>query len=382
MKKLLIISFDFPPQVGGIATYVKQFADSMPSDRVVVYAWKLKGRAKECKEFDAKLPYKIIRKKPLWPGFIWPRWGRLIWHIFWIVRKEKIEAIHIHHVLPVGYVGLIMKKLFKIQYLVFSHGTDIREATRTKWKTAMARKVALGAEQVVVNSEFLKTRWLSALSELQDKITIVYPCPDEDFFIVPSGEEITRLKSQLALDGKKVMLTVSRLTEGKGFPHLMRLLPDVLKSIPNLVWLVVGDGPKKQELFETARKNNLQNVVRFVGAVAHDEVKKYFYVADLFALLTHPDEGREEGMGLVFLEAAACGLPSVAGKSGGVGEAVYDGQTGVVVDIYRGDKSVIGAIVSLLKDSIKLKTMAEQAKLRAQYDFKWEAQIAKLKNWL
>lgn len=382
MKKTLIITWDFPPQVGGIATYVKQFADSMPSDRIVVYAWKLKGRAKECKEFDAKLPYKVIRKKPLWPKFIWPRWGRLIWQIFWIVRKEKIEVIHVHQVLPVGYVGLIMKKLFKIKYLIFSHGTDIREATRTKWKLGMTRKVALGAEQVVVNSEFLKTRWLSALSELQDKVTVVYPCPDQDFFLSPSIEEITRLKSQLALDGKKVLLTVSRLTEGKGFPHLLRLLPELLKSIPNLVWLVVGDGPKKQYLFETAQKNNLQNVVRFVGVVNHDEVKKYFYVADLFVLLTHPDEGREEGMGLVFLEAAACGLPSVAGKSGGVGEAVYDGQTGVVVDIYRGDKSVINAIVSLLKDSIKLKTMGEQAKLRVQYDFKLEAQIAKLKNWL
>mgnify|MGYP001608196428 CR=1 FL=1 len=179
-----------------------------------------------------------------------------------------------------------------------------------------------------------------------------------------------------------MILTVSRLTEGKGFPHFLRLLPDVLKTQPNLVWLVVGDGPKKQYLFETARKNNLQNVVRFVGESNHEEVKKYFYVADLFVLLTHPDEGREEGMGLVFLEAAACGLPSVAGKSGGVGEAVFDGHTGAVVDIYRGDKSVISAIVGLLDDPIKLKTIGEQAKLRAQYDFKWDAQIAKLKNWL
>lgn len=382
MKKTLIITWDFPPQVGGIATYVKQFADSMPSEKVVVYAWKLKGQEKEYKEFDAKLPYKVIRKKPLWPRFIWPRWGRLLWQIFWIVRKEKIEAIHIHQVLPVGYVGLIIKKLFKIPYLVFSHGTDIREATRTKWKTALTHRVALGAEQIVVNSEFLKARWLKALPELPNKITVVYPCPDEDFFAAPPVEEVQHLKSQLALDGKKVVLTVSRLTEGKGFPHLLRLLPELLKLVPNLVWLVVGDGPKKQYLFETAQKNNLQNVVRFVGASRHEEVKKYFYVADLFVLLTHPDEGREEGMGLVFLEAAAGGLPSVAGRSGGVSEAVFDGQTGVVVDIYRGDKAVIDTITHLLADPIKLKTMGEQAKLRAQYDFKWEAQMAKLKPWL
>ena len=203
-------------------------------------------------------------------------------------KKEKIEAIHIHQVLPVGYVGLVMKKLFRTPYLIFSHGTDIREATRTKWKTAMARKVALGAEQVVVNSEFLKARWLSALPELDGKITVVYPCPNEDFFVAPSGEEIAGLKSQLALDGKKVLLTVSRLTEGKGFPHLLRLLPELLKSTPNLVWLVVGDGPKKQELFETARKNNLQNVVRFVGASSHSEVKKKIFIMLLICLYCSP----------------------------------------------------------------------------------------------
>ncbi len=382
MKKTLIISFDFPPQIGGISTYVKRFADSVASDLVVILTSKIPGKEKECRDIDVELPYKVIRKNLLFPRFIWPRWSRLLWQIFWIVKKEKIEVLLIHHILPVGYVGLMTKKMLKIPFLVFSHGTDIREATVTKWKTAMALKVALGAEQVVVNSEFLKTRWLVAFPDLQSKITVVYPCPDQDFFIAPSGEEITRLKSQLALDGKKVLLTVSRLSEGKGFPHLLRLLPELLKSVPNLVWLVVGDGPKKQYLFETAQKNNLQNVVRFVGAASHDEVKKYFYVADLFALLTHPDEGREEGMGLVFLEAGACGLPSVAGKSGGVGEAVYDGQTGVVVDIYRGDKSVANAIVDLLKDPIKLKTMGEQAKLRAQYDFKWESQLAKLKQWL
>jgi phosphatidylinositol alpha-1,6-mannosyltransferase len=135
-------------------------------------------------------------------------------------------------------------------------------------------------------------------------------------------------------------------------------------------------------LIEQIQKNNLQNVVRFLGQVPHAEIKKFFYVSDLFALLTHPDEGRVEGLGLVFLEAAATGLPSIAGKSGGVEEAVQDGVTGVIVDIYKGDKLLVETISDLLNDSERLKSLGKEAKLRIQYNFKWEAQLAKLNEWL
>ena len=266
--------------------------------------------------------------------------------------------------------------------MIFGHGVDFRDGTKNRWKAGMVEKVCALAEQVVVNSEHFKGLWQNYFASLADKITVVYPCPDSDFFSAPLAEEIESVHKKYALDGKTVMFTTSRLSEGKGFPHLLRMLPELLKQVPNLVWLIAGDGSKREYLLEQIQKNNLQNVVRFLGAIPHSEIKKFYYVADLFVLLTHPDSGRDEGMGLVFLEAMAAGLPCVAGKSGGVGEAVVDGQTGVVVDIYCGDKSVITAIVGLLKDPMKSKIMGEQAKLRARYDFKWEAQIAKLKNWL
>jgi phosphatidylinositol alpha-1,6-mannosyltransferase len=159
-------------------------------------------------------------------------------------------------------------------------------------------------------------------------------------------------------------------------------MPEILKSVPNLVWVLIGDGPKKKSVMEMIQKNNLQNVVRFLGEVPHNELKKFYHLAESFVLLTHPDEGKEEGVGMVFLEAAACGVPCVAGKSGGVPEAVRDGETGVLVDIYRGDELLIKQIVDLLGDRERLQRLGNNAKLRVQYDFRWDSQLAKIKQWL
>ena len=105
------------------------------------------------------------------------------------------------------------------------------------------------------------------------------------FFTKANPEAIATLRNQLALQGKKVMITVANMEEGKGYPHLIRLLPDVVKKVPNLVWLIVGDGPKKKLLVDLIVKNDLQNVARFLGTIPQNELPKYMQLADLFVLL-------------------------------------------------------------------------------------------------
>ena len=180
---------------------------------------------------------------------------------------------------------------------------------------------------------------------------------------------------------KKVLLSISRLTDGKGFPHLVNIMPEVLKNNPNLVWFIVGDGPKKNEIIKHIRKNNLQNIVRFIGEIPHISLHQYYYLADLFVLLTHPDEGKEEGLGLVFLEASAAGLPIVAGKSGGVEEAVLDKQTGLVVDTHNGTE-VAEAILGMLENEEISQQFGKAAKNRIINNFNWPKQVAKLDPWL
>ena len=308
MKRVLIISLEYPPQVGGIATYVHSLARALDSKQTVVLTSHMRGE----KQWDEQCGYKVIRKGLLYPKFLWPRWIRLFWHVLVLIRREKIEVLLIHHALPVGYVGWIIKKLFKLPYLIFSHGTDVEVAFARPWKAKMMRVVCNSAQQVITNSESLKKRLLRVLPELSEKTIVVYPSPDKDFFIPASFDVQEKLRSQYALEGKQIILSVGRLDEGKGFPHLIRMMPEILKYAPYLVWIIIGDGPKREEIFSSIQKNNLQNVVRFIGEIPHEHLKAFYYIADLFVLLTHPDEGREEGLGMVFLEAAACGLPAVA----------------------------------------------------------------------
>ncbi len=374
MKKILIITLEFPPQIGGIATYVRQFAEALAPENLILLA----PRHQNSKEFDKNFKFTIIRRNLYFPRFLWPRWIRLCWQVFWLAKKEKIGIIYLHHVLPVGYIGLLIKKLLKIPYLVFSHGTDIEYALKRRWKRRMFKKVTALAEQVIFNSESLRRRCLEILPELEPKSLVLYPCPDSSFYQAPGAEEISRLKTLYALEGKKVILSVGRIGDGKGFTHLLRIFPEILKQVPNAVWLIIGDGSKRDWLLHEAQKKSLQSIMRYIGEIPHAQLKLYYYLADLFVLLTHPDEGREEGLGLVFLEAGACGLPVVAGKSGGVEEGVVNGETGLVVDIYKGDKTVVEAIVKLLQNSEYAKKLGQNARERMKSDFNWPEQIAKL----
>jgi len=242
--------------------------------------------------------------------------------------------------------------------------------------------VCRNSERVIFNSDNLKNRLLAILPDLDSLASVIYPCPENMFYQKPADEIIMKLKSQYALEGKKVILSVGRLTEGKGFTHFIRILPKILEKEPHLVWLVVGDGSKKTYLWQEIQKHNLQNVVRFVGVIPHEELNKFYYLADLVVLLTHPDEGREAGLGLVFLEAAAAGLPVIAGKSGGVEEAVIHAETGILVDIYKGDKAVVDSIVQMLHNKDFATRLAENAYSRVKSNFKWENQLKVLDRWI
>ncbi len=377
MKKTLIISLEFPPHIGGIATYVDALAGSLEPEKTIVLA----PPHKDAQFWDEGSYYTILRR-PFLYKFFWPRWLRLYFEVKKIVREQKIELIMLHHILPVGYVAYLIKKRLKIPYIIFSHGTDIAYASQDKKKKKKASVVAQGSLQIIANSESLKQRTIQAFPELAQKITVLYPCPDQDFFLPPPQEQLQLMREQLALEGKKVILTVSRLAEGKGFPLLVRVMSQIFQSVPHLVWIIVGDGPKKNFIIEDIRAHNLQNVVRFIGEIPHQNLKQYYYLADLFILLTHPDpKGTEEGLGLVFLEASAVGLPIVAGRSGGVEEGVIHGKTGLVVDSYQG-MEVVGAVSRLLNDRPFALELGKNAQQRIQQEFHWHEQLKKIIQWL
>lgn len=377
MKKTLIISLEFPPQIGGIATYVHDFAKNLDNKQVVVLA----PVDKTATDWDNQQPYKINRKKLLFHAPFWPRWLRLIFIVYRLCKKEGIEIILIHQILPVGYVGIIMKKLKKIPFLIFFHGTDVFAATKSRWKTKMTSWICSRAEQLIFNSQSLKKRLSSIIEETELKSIVLRPCPDSNLLNPPPEAELKNLRQIYALEGKQVLLTVSRFVEGKGFPHLIRLINEVIKVNPNIIWLIIGSGPKEKEILAGIQKNNLQNIARFIGPVCPEKLKPFYYVANLFILLTHPDENKLEGAGLVFLEAAAAGLPVIAGRSGGVEEIVLHAETGLIFDVYQQFPMIKEAILELLRNHEYAKRLGTQAQERVRAEFEWKKQIKQL-SWL
>lgn len=377
MKKTLLVTMEFPPQVGGIASYVYTLSGTLPPEDLVVLA----PNHPEASRHDAGLAYTVIRRDFFFGPLVWPRWLRLFFHVRSVIRTHGIEQVFIHHALPVGYIGLLLHNLMAVPYVIFSHGTDIGKALQSPWKRRCIRYVADGALLVIFNSQSLQDRFIHVFPELGHKCRVLYPCPDPIFFESQDTSRLVALKRQYAITDRIVLLAVGRLVDGKGFPHLLRLLPTILSRVPQIVCLIVGDGPKLPDLEKQVQKLSLHNIVRFVGAVPHEAVLSFFGIADIFVLLTHPDEGREEGFGLVFLEAAAAGVPVVAGRGGGVSEAVIDQETGLVVDVYQ-EKQVVDAITTLLKDRAYARQLSERAKERVYEKFIWENQVTKLLEWL
>lgn len=369
MKKL-ILTLEYPPQVGGISSYIHNFLLHVKSDEYVLYAPKMPGG----NEFDAKYPWKTYRHDPYFP--FWPHWLRIFFHILNIIKREKISEIHIHQVLPCGYLGWLILKIKKIPYVVFLHGSDVAVGTKTNWKKRMFSFVLRHARKIVVNSHFLENRVKQRIENVP-KVIVLYPCPSDLFLEKVPDTQLNTLRDRLALRGKKVILTVSRMVDGKGYPHIIRLLSAVCREIPNVVWIFIGDGPKKQSIVDLVQRYYLQNVVRFLGALPNDELPQYYQVADLFVLLSHQDEEVEESWGSVFLEASASGNPIVAGRVGGVEEAVENLRSGIVVDVYQG-KAVVNTISSLLRNEKYAAELGRWGRERVQKEFRWETQIAKL----
>jgi phosphatidylinositol alpha-1,6-mannosyltransferase len=330
----------------------------------------------DAKKYDDLRPWKTIRTTML--GVLWPHWLKLFFTLSRLVRSEGATEIWLHHVLPVGYVAHLLKwRRIITNYTVFLHGTDVVLAQASNRKKKWFVKICRGAKQVVVNSEFLKTQVVAMLGS-ESNVVVLNPAP-ADFFMTPVSEaEKSSTRAQLALDGgKQVLLTVARFIPSKGVATLVGLLPRVLAQVPNAVLLLVGAGPEKDTILATIQANNLQNSVRMLGEVPAELLPRLYQTADIFVLLTQTINGYGEAWGTVFLEAGVSGLPVVAGRSGGVSEAVHEGVTGDLVEV-NNPEQVVQSIVCMLTNPEKAREMGAASRARVLAEFTWEKQLTKL----
>lgn len=373
MDKSLLVTLEYPPQKGGIASYLFNLYSRLPHDKIFVLA----PNHKNARAHDAQMGYRIIRARLL-TRFFWPRWLFLYFRVKALVKAHKIKALHLSHVLPIGYIALRLKEKYKICYVVYCHGLDILKAQQKPRKKKWLKKILKNADGIVANSEYTKGLLIN-LGIDESKVLVVYPCPN----IKPPDQtvETYHITARYGLSDKKILLTVGRLVKRKGVDKVIQALPELYEKFKNIMYVVVGDGPELENLAKMVQENNLQNVVRFVGEVSDIELIKFYKISDMFIMPARQIDFDVEGFGIVYLEANLFGLPVIGGQSGGVPEAIIDGYTGLLVnpdDV----NSIRQAAQNLLQDPEWAKTLGQQGRIRVMRDFQWRREVQKLRLFL
>jgi phosphatidylinositol alpha-1,6-mannosyltransferase len=311
--------------------------------------------------------YQLLVTKFWWSG--WPKWLPLVNRCL----ELKDGIILVSHVVPVGTAAWISNLFGGPDYVVIFHGTDLQRM-RTPWKRWLLRLICSQARLLVTNSEATKT----ALQRLM---------PQADALVMTPGvERVDRMskleaRKELGIDeNTKVVLAVCRLVERKGIDTLLQALSlfDIQRSGYSIFseadirdsteLVVIGSGPYAPQLHQLA--DLLKINVRWVENASDEEVARWYDAADVFCLPSREAADDVEGFGIVFLEAAAHGLPVIAGRGWGTEEAVVDGVTGLLVK--PDAESVAKALGELLSDEDLRQRLGDAGRKRVEKDFKWE----------
>ncbi|MFH1292061.1 MAG: glycosyltransferase family 4 protein [bacterium] len=365
--KILFLTTEYPPKVGNTSSFVFNTCRYWPNqqDEIIVYAPKFNGDL----DFDKQNSWKTIRKKI----------GRLktCWQIFWITKKQKFDMIYVYDISFYSNTLYWVNKILKTSYQVFLNDRDYKIANKNKTSRIKLRKICGSAKQVTVNSMHLQNKFQELLVDFADKLKVVYYCVGQQFFENVMEKEIQELTSLLALNGKKVILSVAQIEEGEGYMRFLHILPRIIKKVPNLVWVIIGYGPKKQTLVDFIQKQNLQNSIRFIGQIDYKKMPMYYRIADLFVLLLHPDnESKQDSGRTALLEASASGLPVVVGQIGGIEELVQNLKTGLIVDVSQ-EQVVINSMIELLNNQKYSEQMGQFGKEWAKENFRCDMQTQK-----
>ncbi|MBN2119585.1 MAG: glycosyltransferase family 4 protein [Candidatus Omnitrophica bacterium] len=369
-KKTFIYSHDFPPIAGGGATYSYNLARQLSSlgHEIVVLA--PRSRNKNCRDIDDKAGFRIVRmpnrdkstiKNILWgiPYFI---------YVLFKFRPEMVILIDMES----QFVASIIRKVYKFDYIVTVHEASIISnifSRKNKVKISLLKNLYGKAHYVLVVSNYLKGIIEKLGLRESEKIEVISIGIDRDQFSI--FEDSKKLRNSIARDDQKILLTVARLEPRKGVDRLIKALPKIIDKVPNVKYLIVGDGEDKVRLKTLVNNYSLQDYVQFTGYVSNEEIIKYYDLSDVVVFPSVLQDGKGEGLGLVLCEAGARGKPIIAGNCGGVPEIIKDNETGLLVNPENTEELAQKA-VQLLMDKELSARLGKNAREKVFSGFTWD----------
>ena len=380
MRKTLIVTNDFPPRPGGIQAFLHNMALRLDPQQLVVYAstWK---RAREGVEatraFDAEQPFTVVRDRTTMllptPGATRRAVG--------LLREHGCASVWFGAAAPLGLMAPALRGAGAERLVATTHGHEAGWAQLPAARQLL-RRIGDGTDTITYLGEYTRSRIAPALTpEAGARMAQLPPGVDEKTFHPGSGGD--EVRARLGLTDRPVVVCVSRLVRRKGQDTLIRALPRILAAEPDTVLLIVGGGPYENDLRRLARETGVSSSVRFTGAVPWSELPAHYGAGDVFAMPCRTRRGGldVEGLGIVYLEASATGLPVVAGDSGGAPDAVLDGETGWVVKGGSPEEAA-DRITVLLGDAELRRRMGERGREWVEEKWRWDLLAERLKALL
>ncbi|MFD7546700.1 glycosyltransferase family 4 protein [Streptomyces sp. NPDC059816] len=380
MRKTLIVTNDFPPRPGGIQAFLHNMALRLDPERIVVYAstWKRSREGVEATAaFDAEQPFTVVRDRTtmLLPT---PRVTR---RATALLREHGCESVWFGAAAPLGLMAPALRAAGAQRLVATTHGHEAGWAQLPAARQLL-RRIGESTDTLTYLGEYTRSRIAGALTPAAAaRMVQLPPGVDEKTFHPGSGGDLVRRR--LGLADRPVVVCVSRLVPRKGQDTLIEAMPRILAAVPDAVLLVVGGGPYEKDLRALAGTTGVADSVRFTGSVPWSELPAHYGAGDVFAMPCRTRRGGldVEGLGIVYLEASATGLPVVAGDSGGAPDAVLEGETGWVVRGGRPEEAA-DRIVTLLGDAELRRRMGERGRAWVEERWRWDLLAERLRKLL
>jgi len=378
----LLVTNLFPPALGGSSEVYAALASFARGEIAVLTAshdYETGLERQAWPAFDQRAAYPITRVKSIRPFVrsLYPSSGRyrlheactalkLIAAVLHLVVRHNVRTICIADDETVGWLTLV-GKLLGLRTLIYCHGDDLHCSNddvprRSRWFNLADKVVAANRyAQDLLAERFGVPLENTVLIQNGVDLAAFYPTSPPDF-----------LMRRHNLYGRRVLLSVTRLVSRKGVDMVLEALSEVAGHFPNVIYLIVRDGPQRAELQSIAEQLGIMDLVTFVGPVHHHETRDYYNTAEVVLLCNREDHEDSDGLPLIFLEVNACEKPVIGGRAGGTSEVIRDGKNGVIVD-GRNSREIAGVICQLLSDEARRREMGREG-LRMAGIWEWSAQ--------